>query len=112
METKQVARRCQRLLFVRHPDKLLGGAPCMGLLDSASMKTFSILILFAALLSVGCGEKDQSKSDPKPPAKSDPGPPAKSDPKSVTNPKPDPTPDPAPAPDPGRDRHRAARRPA
>ena len=33
METKQVARRCQRLLFVRHPDKLLGGAPCMGLLD-------------------------------------------------------------------------------
>ena len=33
METEQVARRCQRLLFVRHPDKLLGGAPCMGLLD-------------------------------------------------------------------------------
>ena len=33
METKQVFRRCQRLLFVPHPDKLLGGAPCMGLLD-------------------------------------------------------------------------------
>ena len=33
MQTEQVARRCQGLLFVPYASKLLGGAACVDLLD-------------------------------------------------------------------------------
>ena len=55
------------------------------------MKAFSVLLILASLLVVGCGEKEQENLDPKIPAKSDA--------RSAVEPDPAPEPDPTPEPE-------------